>query len=108
MGARKRVRKLQQLEPRSVCPNNFRIDLEETGSKQKRKTLIKTGSNDRVDRVTAKNRPEWMVARRDVPRDRQTCAPLRVAGQRHFATSDLKRPLYRRISNRTTGCVKTV
>jgi DNA-directed RNA polymerase subunit beta' len=83
----------------------LRVDLAETGSKQKRKDLI-----NRLKIVEAirdsDNRPEWMVL--DViPVIPPDLRPLVLLDSGNFATSDLN-DLYRRIINRNNRLKKLV
>ncbi|OHB67192.1 MAG: DNA-directed RNA polymerase subunit beta', partial [Planctomycetes bacterium RBG_13_63_9] len=83
----------------------LRVDLAETGSKQKRKDLI-----NRLKVVEAirdsDNRPEWMVL--DViPVIPPDLRPLVLLDSGNFATSDLN-DLYRRIINRNNRLKKLV
>ena len=104
MGAdavRKLLNKLDLVE----LSAQLRIDLEETGSKQKKKDLI-----NRLKIVESirdsDNRPEWMVL--DViPVIPPDLRPLVLLDSGNFATSDLN-DLYRRIINRNNRLRKLV
>ena len=104
MGAeavRKLLNKLDLVE----LSSQLRVDLEETGSKQKKKDLI-----NRLKIVESirdsDNRPEWMVL--DViPVIPPDLRPLVLLDSGNFATSDLN-DLYRRIINRNNRLRKLV
>jgi DNA-directed RNA polymerase subunit beta' len=104
MGAeavRKLLSKLQLVE----LSEQLRIDLHETGSKQKKKDLI-----NRLKIVESirdsDNKPEWMVL--DViPVIPPDLRPLVLLDSGNFATSDLN-DLYRRIINRNNRLRKLV
>tara|TARA_R110002049_G_scaffold4601_5_gene32137 strand:- start:194157 stop:198623 length:4467 start_codon:yes stop_codon:yes gene_type:complete len=104
MGAeavRKLLNKLDLVE----LSAQLRVDLEETGSKQKKKDLI-----NRLKIVESirdsDNRPEWMVL--DViPVIPPDLRPLVLLDSGNFATSDLN-DLYRRIINRNNRLRKLV
>ena len=84
---------------------NLRIDLAETGSKQKRKDL--TNRLKIVEAIRdSDNKPEWMVL--DViPVIPPDLRPLVLLDSGNFATSDLN-DLYRRIINRNNRLRKLV
>ena len=89
----------------SSCRKDLRVDLAETGSKQKKKDLI-----NRLKIVEAirdsDNSPEWMVL--DViPVIPPDLRPLVLLDSGNFATSDLN-DLYRRIINRNNRLKKLV
>ena len=85
--------------------DNLRIDLAETGSKQKRKDL--TNRLKIVEAIRdSDNKPEWMVL--DViPVIPPDLRPLVLLDSGNFATSDLN-DLYRRIINRNNRLRKLV
>jgi DNA-directed RNA polymerase subunit beta' len=104
MGA-EAVRKLLNKLDLVQLSERLRVDLEETGSKQKKKDLI-----NRLKIVEAirdsDNRPEWMVL--DViPVIPPDLRPLVLLDSGNFATSDLN-DLYRRIINRNNRLRKLV
>ncbi|TWU05045.1 DNA-directed RNA polymerase subunit beta' [Stieleria varia] len=104
MGA-EAVRKLLNQLDLVQLSEQLRIDLAETGSKQKKKDLI-----NRLKIVEAirdsDNRPEWMVL--DViPVIPPDLRPLVLLDSGNFATSDLN-DLYRRIINRNNRLRKLV
>ena len=104
MGA-EAVRKLLNKLDLVPLSEQLRIDLEETGSKQKKKDLI-----NRLKIVESirdsDNRPEWMVL--DViPVIPPDLRPLVLLDSGNFATSDLN-DLYRRIINRNNRLRKLV
>ncbi|SMP50912.1 DNA-directed RNA polymerase subunit beta' [Neorhodopirellula lusitana] len=104
MGA-EAVRKLLNRLDLVPLSEQLRIDLEETGSKQKKKDLI-----NRLKIVESirdsDNRPEWMVL--DViPVIPPDLRPLVLLDSGNFATSDLN-DLYRRIINRNNRLRKLV
>jgi DNA-directed RNA polymerase subunit beta' len=104
MGA-EAVRKLLNKLDLVPLAEQLRIDLEETGSKQKKKDLI-----NRLKIVESirdsDNRPEWMVL--DViPVIPPDLRPLVLLDSGNFATSDLN-DLYRRIINRNNRLRKLV
>lgn len=104
MGA-EAVRKLLNKLDLVTLSEQLRVDLEETGSKQKKKDLI-----NRLKIVESirdsDNRPEWMVL--DViPVIPPDLRPLVLLDSGNFATSDLN-DLYRRIINRNNRLRKLV
>ena len=104
MGA-EAIRKLLNKLDLVALSNQLRVDLAETGSKQKKKDLI-----NRLKIVEAirdsDNRPEWMVL--DViPVIPPDLRPLVLLDSGNFATSDLN-DLYRRIINRNNRLRKLV
>jgi len=104
MGA-EAVRKLLNRLDLVALSAQLRVDLEETGSKQKKKDLI-----NRLKIVESirdsDNRPEWMVL--DViPVIPPDLRPLVLLDSGNFATSDLN-DLYRRIINRNNRLRKLV
>ncbi|MCP4890953.1 MAG: DNA-directed RNA polymerase subunit beta', partial [Planctomycetaceae bacterium] len=104
MGA-EAVRKLLNKLDLVQLSEKLRVELEETGSKQKKKDLI-----NRLKIVEAirdsDNRPEWMVL--DViPVIPPDLRPLVLLDSGNFATSDLN-DLYRRIINRNNRLRKLV
>lgn len=104
MGA-EAVRKLLNQLDLVQLSEKLRVDLEETGSKQKKKDLI-----NRLKIVESirdsDNRPEWMVL--DViPVIPPDLRPLVLLDSGNFATSDLN-DLYRRIINRNNRLRKLV
>jgi DNA-directed RNA polymerase subunit beta' len=104
MGA-EAVRKLLNKLDLVQLSDQLRIELEETGSKQKKKDLI-----NRLKIVESirdsDNRPEWMVL--DViPVIPPDLRPLVLLDSGNFATSDLN-DLYRRIINRNNRLRKLV
>ncbi|EMI57972.1 DNA-directed RNA polymerase subunit beta' [Rhodopirellula sallentina] len=104
MGA-EAVRKLLNKLDLVPLSEQLRVDLEETGSKQKKKDLI-----NRLKIVESirdsDNRPEWMVL--DViPVIPPDLRPLVLLDSGNFATSDLN-DLYRRIINRNNRLRKLV
>ncbi|QDV14031.1 DNA-directed RNA polymerase subunit beta' [Rosistilla oblonga] len=104
MGA-EAVRKLLGKLDLVALSEKLRVDLEETGSKQKAKDLI-----NRLKIVESirdsDNRPEWMVL--DViPVIPPDLRPLVLLDSGNFATSDLN-DLYRRIINRNNRLRKLV
>ncbi len=104
MGAEAIRRLLVDLDLAALS-SELRVDLAETGSKQKRKDLI-----NRLKIVEAirdsDNRPEWMVL--DViPVIPPDLRPLVLLDSGNFATSDLN-DLYRRIINRNNRLKKLV
>ncbi|MCG8648898.1 MAG: DNA-directed RNA polymerase subunit beta', partial [Pirellulales bacterium] len=104
MGA-EAVRKLLNRLDLVQLSEKLRVDLEETGSKQKKKDLI-----NRLNIVESirdsDNRPEWMVL--DViPVIPPDLRPLVLLDSGNFATSDLN-DLYRRIINRNNRLRKLV
>ncbi|MBN2023545.1 MAG: DNA-directed RNA polymerase subunit beta' [Pirellulales bacterium] len=104
MGA-EAVRKLLTALDLVELSKELRVDLVETGSKQKKKDLI-----NRLKIVEAirdsDNRPEWMVL--DViPVIPPDLRPLVLLDSGNFATSDLN-DLYRRIINRNNRLKKLV
>ncbi len=99
------VRKLLNKLDLVQLSETLRVDLEETGSKQKKKDLI-----NRLNIVESirdsDNRPEWMVL--DViPVIPPDLRPLVLLDSGNFATSDLN-DLYRRIINRNNRLRKLV
>ncbi|MGL4513135.1 MAG: DNA-directed RNA polymerase subunit beta' [Lacipirellulaceae bacterium] len=104
MGA-EAVRKLLQALDLVKMSGELRIDLRDTGSKQKAKDLInrlKTVESIR----DSDNKPEWMVM--DViPVIPPDLRPLVLLDSGNFATSDLN-DLYRRIINRNNRLKKLV
>jgi DNA-directed RNA polymerase subunit beta' len=104
MGA-EAVRKLLQALDLVKLSGELRVDLRETGSKQKAKDLInrlKTVESIR----DSDNKPEWMVM--DViPVIPPDLRPLVLLDSGNFATSDLN-DLYRRIINRNNRLKKLV
>ena len=104
MGA-EAIRKLLQNLDLVKLSEQLRVDLRETGSKQKAKDLInrlKTVESIR----DSDNKPEWMVL--DViPVIPPDLRPLVLLDSGHFATSDLN-DLYRRIINRNNRFNKLV
>lgn len=104
MGAEAVRKLLNQLDLVSLS-DQLRVELEETGSKQKKKDLI-----NRLKIVESirdsDNRPEWMVL--DViPVIPPDLRPLVLLDSGNFATSDLN-DLYRRIINRNNRLRKLV
>jgi DNA-directed RNA polymerase subunit beta' len=104
MGA-EAVRKLLSVMDLVTLSDKLRIDLAETGSKQKKKDLI-----NRLKIVESirdsDNKPEWMVL--DViPVIPPDLRPLVLLDSGNFATSDLN-DLYRRIINRNNRLRKLV
>jgi DNA-directed RNA polymerase subunit beta' len=104
MGAEAIRQLLQQLDLVTLS-ERLRVDLKETGSKQKAKDLI-----NRLKTVEAirdsDNKPEWMVL--DViPVIPPDLRPLVLLDSGNFATSDLN-DLYRRIINRNNRLKKLV
>jgi DNA-directed RNA polymerase subunit beta' len=104
MGAEAIRKLLQQLDLVKLS-QDLRLDLKETGSKQKAKDLI-----NRLKTVEAirdsDNKPEWMVL--DViPVIPPDLRPLVLLDSGNFATSDLN-DLYRRIINRNNRLKKLV
>jgi DNA-directed RNA polymerase subunit beta' len=104
MGAEAIRQLLQQLDLVSLS-DQLRVELKETGSKQKAKDLI-----NRLKTVEAirdsDNKPEWMVL--DViPVIPPDLRPLVLLDSGNFATSDLN-DLYRRIINRNNRLKKLV
>ncbi len=104
MGA-EAVRKLLNLLDLVQLSEQLRVELDETGSKQKKKDLI-----NRLKIVESirdsDNRPEWMVL--DViPVIPPDLRPLVLLDSGNFATSDLN-DLYRRIINRNNRLRKLV
>ena len=104
MGA-EAVRKLLNKLDLVTLSEQLRVDLEETGSKQKKKDLI-----NRLKIVEpirdSDNRPEWMIL--DViPVIPPDLRPLVLLDSGNFATSDLN-DLYRRIINRNNRLRKLV
>ncbi|XZE56912.1 DNA-directed RNA polymerase subunit beta' [Planctomycetaceae bacterium SH139] len=104
MGAEAVRKLLSKLELVSLS-EKLRVDLHETGSKQKKKDLI-----NRLKIVESirdsENRPEWMVL--DViPVIPPDLRPLVLLDSGNFATSDLN-DLYRRIINRNNRLRKLV
>ncbi|TWU49403.1 DNA-directed RNA polymerase subunit beta' [Rubripirellula reticaptiva] len=104
MGA-EAVRKLLNLLDLVTLSEKLRVDLVETGSKQKKKDLI-----NRLKIVESirdsDNRPEWMVLD-VVPVIPPDLRPLVLLDSGNFATSDLN-DLYRRIINRNNRLRKLV
>ena len=104
MGA-EAIRKLLQTLDLVKLSEQLRVDLRETGSKQKAKDLInrlKTVESIR----DSDNKPEWMVL--DViPVIPPDLRPLVLLDSGNFATSDLN-DLYRRIINRNNRLKKLV
>ncbi len=104
MGAEAIRKLLQQLDLVKLS-EDLRVELKETGSKQKAKDLI-----NRLKTVEAirdsDNKPEWMVL--DViPVIPPDLRPLVLLDSGNFATSDLN-DLYRRIINRNNRLKKLV
>ena len=104
MGA-EAVRKLLNKLDLVTLSEQLRVELEETGSKQKKKDLI-----NRLKIVESirdsDNRPEWMIL--DViPVIPPDLRPLVLLDSGNFATSDLN-DLYRRIINRNNRLRKLV
>ncbi|KAA1262113.1 DNA-directed RNA polymerase subunit beta' [Rubripirellula obstinata] len=104
MGA-EAVRKLLNQLDLVTLSDKLRVDLAETGSKQKKKDLI-----NRLKIVESirdsDNRPEWMVLD-VVPVIPPDLRPLVLLDSGNFATSDLN-DLYRRIINRNNRLRKLV
>ena len=104
MGAEAIRKLLMKLDLVSLS-EQLRVDLAETGSKQKKKDLI-----NRLKIVEAirdsDNRPEWMVLD-VVPVIPPDLRPLVLLDSGNFATSDLN-DLYRRIINRNNRLRKLV
>ncbi|TWU45515.1 DNA-directed RNA polymerase subunit beta' [Novipirellula aureliae] len=104
MGA-EAVRKLLNQLDLVTLSEQLRVDLAETGSKQKKKDLI-----NRLKIVESirdsDNRPEWMVLD-VVPVIPPDLRPLVLLDSGNFATSDLN-DLYRRIINRNNRLRKLV
>ncbi len=104
MGA-EAVRKLMMQLDLVKLSEQLRVDLKETGSKQKAKDLI--GRLKTVEAIRdSDNKPEWMVL--DViPVIPPDLRPLVLLDSGNFATSDLN-DLYRRIINRNNRLKKLV
>ena len=104
MGA-EAVRKLLNKLDLVTLSEELRVDLEETGSKQKKKDL--TNRLKIVEAIRdSDNRPEWMIL--DViPVIPPDLRPLVLLDSGNFATSDLN-DLYRRIINRNNRLRKLV
>ncbi len=104
MGA-EAVRKLLQQLDLVKLSEQLRIDLRDTGSKQKAKDLINRLKTMEAIR-DSDNKPEWMVL--DViPVIPPDLRPLVLLDSGNFATSDLN-DLYRRIINRNNRLKKLV
>jgi DNA-directed RNA polymerase subunit beta' len=104
MGAEAVRKLLQQLDLVKLA-EQLRIDLRDTGSKQKAKDLINRLKTMEAIR-DSDNKPEWMVL--DViPVIPPDLRPLVLLDSGNFATSDLN-DLYRRIINRNNRLKKLV
>ncbi|TWT88136.1 DNA-directed RNA polymerase subunit beta' [Pseudobythopirellula maris] len=104
MGA-EAIRKLLAALDLVTLSEQLRVDLKETGSKQKAKDLI--GRLKTVESIRdSDNKPEWLVMD-VVPVIPPDLRPLVLLDSGNFATSDLN-DLYRRIINRNNRLKKLV
>jgi len=95
---------LQQLDLDALS-KELRLQIEKTGSKQKRKDLIKRLKVVEALRNSG-NKPEWMVLE-VIPVIPPDLRPLVLLDSGNFATSDLN-DLYRRIINRNNRLKKLI
>ncbi|MBS3763609.1 MAG: DNA-directed RNA polymerase subunit beta', partial [Planctomycetes bacterium] len=104
MGAESVRELLKDLDLEQLC-SELRVELKETGSKQRRKKIIKQLREAEALRKSD-NKPEWMVLN-VVPVIPPGLRPLVLLESGNFASSDLN-DLYRRIINRNNRLKKLI